>query len=181
MCLLLTKVKLLYEQQELISMSTFDNVKESLTNKIDELREELNSDNNAETEDPSQEKDLQEVPDDHTEIVDEIENDDLITEEPAEDRLATDYDLVQNDLDQNQDSGLDDFRDEDTPDEIVNDSNGNLVVDSDVVEVSEYDSDGDLVSEERIETGTVYPSDEEERRIAEIDDLYQSPDPEETP
>ena len=149
MCLLLTKVKLLYEQQELISMSTFDNVKENLTNKIDELREELNSDNtdrsnhtdrsddfdSSATESTSQEQDLQEVPDDHTEIVDEVENDDLIVEEPADDRLATDYDLVQNDLDQSQDSGLDDLSEDE----------------------------------------------EEERRIAEIDDLYQSPDPEEAP
>lgn len=145
----LTKVKLLYEQQELISMSTFDNVKENLTNKIDELREELNSDNtdrsnhtdrsdnldSSATESTSQEQDLQEVPDDHTEIVDEVENDDLIVEEPADDRLATDYDLVQNDLDQSQDSGLDDLSEDE----------------------------------------------EEERRIAEVDDLYQSPDPEEAP
>lgn len=118
-------------------MSTFDNVKESLTNKIDELREELNSDNTdrSATESTSQEQDLQEVPDDHTEIVDEVENDDLIVEEPADDRLATDYDLVQNDLDQSQDSGLDDLSEDE----------------------------------------------EEERRIAEIDDLYQSPDPEEAP
>lgn len=130
-------------------MSTFDNVKENLTNKIDELREELNSDNtdrsnhtdrsddfdSSATESTSQEQDLQEVPDDHTEIVDEVENDDLIVEEPADDRLATDYDLVQNDLDQSQDSGLDDLSEDE----------------------------------------------EEERRIAEVDDLYQSPDPEEAP
>lgn len=130
-------------------MSTFDNVKENLTNKIDELREELNSDNtdrsnhtdrsdnfdSSATENTSQEQDLQEVPDDHTEIVDEVENDDLIVEEPADDRLATDYDLVQNDLDQSQDSGLDDLSEDE----------------------------------------------EEERRIAEVDDLYQSPDPEEAP
>ena len=130
-------------------MSTFDNVKESLTNKIDELREELNSDNtdrsnhtdrsddfdSSATESTSQEQDLQEVPDDHTEIVDEVENDDLIVEEPADDRLATDYDLVQNDLEQSQDSGLDDLSEDE----------------------------------------------EEERRIAEVDDLYQSPDPEEAP
>ena len=124
-------------------MSTFDNVKENLTNKIDELREELNSDNTdrsnhtdrSATESTSQEQDLQEVPDDHTEIVDEVENDDLIVEEPADDRLATDYDLVQNDLEQSQDSGLDDLSEDE----------------------------------------------EEERRIAEVDDLYQSPDPEEAP
>ena len=130
-------------------MSTFVNVKESHTNKIDELREELNSDNtdrsnhtdrsddfdSSATESTSQEQDLQEVPDDHTEIVDEVENDDLIVEEPADDRLATDYDLVQNDLDQSQDSGLDDLSEDE----------------------------------------------EEERRIAEVDDLYQSPDPEEAP
>ena len=130
-------------------MSTFDNVKENLTNKIDELREELNSDNtdrsnhtdrsddfdSSATESTSQEQDLQEVPDDHTEIVDEVENDDLIVEEPADDRLATDYDLVQNDLEQSQDSGLDDLSEDE----------------------------------------------EEERRIAEVDDLYQSPDPEEAP
>ena len=130
-------------------MSTFDNVKENLTNKIDELREELNSDNtdrsnhtdrsddfdSSATESTSQEQDLQEVPDDHTEIVDEVENNDLIVEEPADDRLATDYDLVQNDLEQSQDSGLDDLSEDE----------------------------------------------EEERRIAEVDDLYQSPDPEEAP
>ena len=130
-------------------MSTFDNVKENLTNKIDELREELNSDNtdrsnhtdrsddfdSSATESTSQVQDLQEVPDDHTEIVDEVENDDLIVEEPADDRLATDYDLVQNDLEQSQDSGLDDLSEDE----------------------------------------------EEERRIAEVDELYQSPDPEEAP
>lgn len=167
-------------------MSTFDNIKEKLTNKIDELRDEIQNDSTEQpNEEYSQEQDLRDVPDENTEITHEAPENDLITAETPEDRLATDYDLVQNDLvdqDETNDSGLDDLRDEKIPDEIVNDNEGNLVVDSDVIEVSEYGSDGDLVSEERIEAETVHPLDTaEERRIDEVDELYNSPETAERP
>lgn len=167
-------------------MSTFENVKETLTNKLDELKNEVRKDSEEESyNDTQQEQDLQAVPDNNTEIVDETPGDNLIAEEPAEDRLATDYDLVQNDVvdqDEIYDSGFDDLRDEEIPDETINGDEGSFVVDSNVVEVSEYGSDGELVSEERVESGTIQPLDpEEERRLEEVDDLYNSPELNEAP
>lgn len=166
-------------------MSTLDNIKETLTNKIDELRNDISSDstgqdNSAEhhNDEVSKERDLQDVPDNNTETLDETPEDDLI----AEDNLATDYDLIQTDVEDEDlyDSGLDDIRDEEIPEEIINDSEGNLIENPDVLEVSEtreYDPEDDsfTVSEERFETETVQSLDgDEENRLEGPDELYNT-------
>lgn len=151
-------------------MNTFDNVKETITNKIDELKDEVRKDS-AEQSDQNNydEKDVRENPDKNTEVLNGVPEDDLIVEQGTEDHVATDYDLV-NDVnsDETYDSGMDNFEEpEKDPDFSVVDGS------------DEYDSynqeDQVVLDEERIhQEYTVQDPDEDENRIEEVDDFYQS-------
>lgn len=107
-------------------MSTFDNLKETLTNKLDEIKNDLNNDSteqqntvDSHADDTSSlHQDTYDVSEQssHTQIIDEGYPVESVHEEDSVERLETDYDLNQEvnaaedytTLDESYDSGLDD-------------------------------------------------------------------------
>lgn len=145
-------------------MSKFDEVKETLTNKIDELKHELKNDSTEQQDkDNNVDKDTHTLNEDNSETVGTEYLEHSIVEEEPEDRFDTDYDLSNENVraenlgvDDSHDSGLDDFREDEPDDEIVNDSSGSLVVEE---YKSHYGNDSDVGTVEEVSREEILEND----------------------